>query len=228
MSKFLEMLESCKDNLKDSNYDINTLMSNLDVYESAVSEFFSKTCEAENIRNMYSDLKNINNDSKSIMCIALNESADIYNEYLEGMINFINDIKDIEVTESEDSLTSFTEKFNKAKENDSLFIESLFTGKLTKEKEMFLTEAVSNVEFSIDFICSIKDFKDKCKTLQESFIEEDSTKTKLLNNCRDMLFESVNNYCYSTLKNVNAIYESINDTLYDRNKTIKTEGFKLF
>lgn len=227
-NEVLLMIENCQEELSKNSYSIESLLNNFTVYESFIPEFFSKTGEADNIRTMYDSLKNKKNEDNKIVCISLNESASIYDEYLEGMISFMNDIQNIEVTEGENSLEQYTEKFNRAKENDSIFIESLFNGKLTKEREIPLSEAVSNIEYCIDFNESLKTIKNTCINIQESFTKEDNIKTELLGKCRDMLFESVSNYCYSTLKNVINIYENINDVLNEKEKPINiNEGFKL-
>ena len=227
---YQEQLESNQELIREGEFSQELFENNIAFYESFIPEFFSKTGEANNIRKMYKDLRQEKNENKSISCISLTESATIYAEYIDGMTKFINDIKEIEITESTDDLVPFTEKFNNAKQNDSAFIESLFNGKLTEERDTVLTEAVSNVEFVIDFIDSIKDMKSRCNEIKESVNNDNQVKKELLQNCYNMLCESVNNYCFNVLKSVISTYNSINDSLYSENKKseIKEEGFKLF
>ena len=227
---YQEQLEANQELIREGKFTEEVFNNNIEFYESFIPEFFSKTGEAENIRKMYTELKKDKNEYKSINCISLTESATIYAEYIDGMTKFINDIQETEITESADALTPFNEKFNNAKQNDSAFIESLFNGKLTEERDTVLTEAVSNVEFVIDFIDNIKDMKSRCDMIKESVNNDNEVKKELLQNCYNMLCESVNNYCFNVLKSVINTYHNINDSLYSENKKseIKEEGFKLF
>ena len=112
---YQELLESNQNYIKENDFSTESFEKNIEFYESFIPEFFSKTGEAQNIRNMYKELKKDKNEDKFINCISLTESATIYNEYIDGMSKFIDEIKETSINESEDSLEPFTEKFNNAK-----------------------------------------------------------------------------------------------------------------
>lgn len=216
---FLNELTSHYEAFKEKDASIESLVNEIEYYESFIPEFFSKNGEAEGIRNMYSGVRTMmeSNQEKTINCVEITKSSDIYFEYMDGMIQFINDIKNLNTVNDENSLASFTEKFNSAKDKDALFIESLYNGKLNEPSDMVLSEAVTNIEFLIDFIPNLKTMKSNCLTVQEAVKEvDDMTKQSLLNNCANMLCESVNNFCYSTIKAVVDTYNGINDVLTEK------------
>ena len=99
-------------------------------------------------------------EEKSIFCADITNNHKVYMEYVDGMMKFIYDINNIVVNEStSEELEKFSSKFESAKKNDSLFIESLFTGELSKPSDKPLSEAVSNIEFLIEFVPSLNKIK---------------------------------------------------------------------
>lgn len=216
LNSFISALESQHETFKTEGVNIKSLVKNIEFYESYIPDFFSKNGEAAGIRNMYKAIRESMDCEKSVVCANIDCSANIYREYMEGMINFIFDISDATFTESCDELKAYESKFEKAKTKDSLFIESLYGGKLNEKKEMVLSEAVANIEFLIDFIPELQTMKKQCKTLYESTKREtNEAKRTLLDESLVMLYESVENYCYSTISNIVDIYTDINTTLFD-------------
>lgn len=191
----------------DNSNPFSALEGCLDYYESFIPEFFSSNGEAVGIRTMYENIKEdmeVVVGESTIHAIDVNKGSYMYDEYLEGMIQFIKELKSCDVIQESDQ-SIYVDKLNTAKKNDSIFIESLFGGKLNSIEEMPVSEAVTNVEFLIDFIPKIKEMKTQCSVLNESSTYGNA----LLNDSMVMLFESVNNYCYSTLKNIVKTYEDI-------------------
>lgn len=228
---FLEILDSQHEKFKTESVNIDSLINGIDFYESFIPDFFSKNGEANGIRAMYKGIRESLENEKTINAIDVNKSAEIYNEYMEGMIEFILDISNITFVEACDELKIFEEKFEKAKEKDCIFIESLYDGKLNEETEMVLSEAVSNIEFLIDFIPQLKTMKERCINLNESFKNKtENQEIELVNKSLEMLYESVNNYCYSTVKNIVTTYYDINDKLFNVTPSSNEEKpmFQLF
>ena len=224
---FLESLKTQHETFKNGEMTIESLLDNIACYESFIPEFFSKTGEADGIREMYTGIRNNLDNEKTIMCIDINNTANIYNEYMEGMSKFITDITAIEITEATNELTVFKENFNVAKQNDSIFIESLYDGKLKENEKMEvpLSEAVANIEFLIDFIPQMSMIKESCISLYNSTKEQPNNDcAELVNDGLKMLFESVDKYCYSTISNIVTTYSDIKDKLFNENTEDDTDG----
>ena len=230
---FLSDLTSHYETFKTETASIDNLIKEMEYYESFIPDFFSQNGEADGIKNMYSEIRTMmeNGEEKTIECIDIGKSSSIYYEYLDGMIKFINDIKNVNTVDSDDALYAFTEKFNSAKDKDSLFIQSLYNGKLSESTDMLLSEAVTNIEFLIDFIPNLKTMKSNCCMVQESIKEVTDDRAKcLLDQCATMLCESVNNFCYSTIKAVTDTYSGINQIIYNESvndEPTVEEPFKL-
>jgi hypothetical protein len=228
----MNILNAQHENFKANGVNVDSLIKNIEFYESYIPEFFSSNGEAHGIKEMYNGIRQNLGSEKSIICTDVNQSAHIYREYMEGMISFIRDVSESVFNESADELALYEQKFEKAKQKDSIFIESLYDGKLNEKTEMVLSEAVANVEFLIDFIPELKTMKECCTALHDSFMNVNhNDKKTLLNESLNMLYESVDNYCYSTLMNIVNIYTDIRASLF--NETAATvitgpETFALF
>ena len=195
----LESLKNQHESFKNNEITLESVINDITNYELFIPEFFSKTGEAEGIRKMYSAIKESMEEEKSIMCIDVSNSASIYNEYMEGMSKFIIDMAEVNSdTDNTNDLVTFKENFNKAKQNDSIFIESLYEGKIKENEkvETPLSTAVSNVEFLIDFIPQLSILKESCTNICNTIKSNtDPNYTELLNDGMKMLFESVDQYC---------------------------------
>lgn len=203
--------------------NITDLEDTLSFYESVIPEFFSRDGEGKGIRKMYDDIKECDSDL-TIESFDVEKGNTIYKEYLEGMYKFINDISDASVVTESTDLSQFQEKFERAKNNDSAFIESLFGGTLNEKITVSITESTECIEFLIDYIPQIKSMKTDCRTVQES----NNGSNKLLNEGLQMLFESVENYCYTTLTNILTSYEDIQQALSNKNSEVAGDEYKLF
>lgn len=232
LNSFMLNLDSHHENFKTESQNIDSLIGSIEFYESFIPDFFSKTGEAKAIKEMYNGIKQTMDLERTVICSDVNAGAHIYREYMEGMISFINDIAQTVITESCDELKTYEEKFEKAKQKDAMFIESLYDGKLTAKTETVLSEAVANVEFLIDFIPELQTMKKQCQSLYESFKDEQNEEKKsLLDGSLNMLFESVDNYCYSTISNIVSVYTDIQNTLNNQNTQqviSQPTSFKLF
>ena len=147
-------------------------------------------------------------------------------EYVEGMTSFITEIGSKQFTAEESDLGEYHEKLGVAKEKDSDFINSIYGGSLNKPESMPIKEAVENIEYLIDFIPEIGSIHDKCVTLKDTYEGMDNN---ILNESLSMLYESVENYCYSTVSSIASTYHNIKKTLQDGPVQESTqETFKLF
>lgn len=197
---------------------LEAFSNEMNFYESFIPYFFSKNGEADNIKNMY---ENINYDmedhcEKSISCIDVNRCYDVYKEYVDGMMKFIVDI--CENGNNDKKLDAFESKLDIAKNNDAIFIESLYAGKIPDYTihEKPLSEAVQNIEFLIDFIPQLSVLKENCSSLANKIVDCETTnkrKEELLIESMGMLYNSIDQYCYGTLYNILTDYQKINNVL---------------
>lgn len=213
---FIESLQKKYESFKAQESTVENLVESIDYYKGFIPEFFSKNGEATGIRNMYRDIHDMTENGKeaSINCADIDNAFSMYTEYVDGMIKFINDIRGMDISDDSSKIEVFSEKFKSAQEKDHIFIESLYNGSLGKKEDMALTEAVSNIEFLIDFIPSLDSMKSKCCVVKES-VEDVTNETQkdLLNGCISMLCESVNDFCYQTINTVIDTYNKINIAL---------------
>jgi hypothetical protein len=202
---FLDIIDNKRNNYVNENTCIETLVNELHDYRNLIPEFFSKNGESKGIRAMYENVKNPEYENRTIFSPDLNMSQKIYEEYVDGMVNFIKDL-DKSVTENS-NVEKFEEKLNLAKKNDKIFVESLFGGEHNSDIELSLNEAVQNLEILVDFIPKLDNIYDRCETLKESV----SSNNELVKESLNMLYESISNFCYNEVKNVIDTYYSIND-----------------
>ena len=231
VQSFLENLDSQHEKFTTGSITLESLINDIEFYESFIPEFFSKNGEAKGIRVMYESIRENIGNEKTIMCVDVHRSASIYREYMEGMVSFITEISNNMMTESAHELNDYAEKLERARTKDSLFIDSLYNGKLNEHIDTVLSEAVMNVEFLIDFIPQLNLMKESCKNLYTTvnYTAENKERT-LIDSCMNMLFESVDNYCYSTVKNIVSTYKDIHEKLSETGTVTESEdiSFKLF
>lgn len=213
---FLNLLDQKHEEFLSKEKTLENFISGIEVYESVIPTFFSASGEANGIKSMYQLIKEYMPDEKHIVCTDVNKGASIYNEYLEGMMKFIHQINETDFAALEGSDVSFTEKLNKAKSNDSAFIESLYGGTVNENIELVLSEAAQNVEFLIDFIPQLKSLKSMCTTLVTECTQDSiEIKKDLIQESLKMLFESAENYSYKTLHNIMETYYGIQTALHE-------------
>lgn len=227
---FLSILDDNFNDFKKENITIERLNDEISYFESFIPDFFSKNGEADGIRKVYSGIRENLNSENTINCMDINRASKIYNEYMEGMVTFINDIKNVDIVTESNELTDYSEKFSNVKANSNIFIESLFNGGYCPYEDTVLSEAVANIECLIEFIPELSTIKNICNSLGESVTEcTQPEKTELLKNSIDLLYESVCDYCYSTIRNIVSTYYDINSSLFEESTTETTdEVFRLF
>lgn len=202
---FIDTIDTTRNSYVNEETCINSLTDELHSYRNLIPEFFSKNGESRGIRKMYENVKNPVYSECTIISPDLNMSQNIYEEYVDGMVNFIRDL-DRSVTENT-GVEKFEEKLNTAKKNDKLFVESLFGGDNNSDIELTLEEAVQNLEILVDFIPKLDNIYNRCTELKESVSDENDLVKESLN----MLYESIGNFCYNEVRSIMDTYYSIND-----------------
>ena len=221
----IEDLKKKHEEFMEGAKDYNSFDNMLNTISDFIPSFFSKNGEADGIRSMYKEIRESDNDLM-IECVDVNKASHIYKEYVEGMTSFITEIGSKQFTAEESDLGEYHEKLGVAKEKDSDFINSIYGGTLNKPESMPIKEAVENIEYLIDFIPEIDSIHDKCVTLKDTYEGMDNN---ILNESLSMLYESVENYCYSTVSSIASTYHNIKKTLQDGPVQESTqETFKLF
>jgi len=216
---FIEKLTAIKESYNSKDFD--TLKNELNAYKEIIPTFFSRNGESSGIRSMYEKVNDPTYNKKNINVVDLNITESIYDDYLNGMYTFIQDLNTVVTTES--ASDAYDYKLKVAKENDPLFIESIFGGQLNEEVECSIKEAADNLEILINFIPKIDTFYNRSLILSES-MKSDSP---LVKDSIEMICESVSNYSYNIIKNVMNTYYSIMDTFNESEGTVKEEKFVL-
>lgn len=198
----------------------------LTTIESTIPEFFSRNGEAEGLHKMYEHTESELNNS-TITSIDVKKSSIIYEEYLDGMKKFIKDIEDIgNINESVD----FEEKLNTVKGSDVVFIESLFGGSMNEASEKTVTEATENIEYLIDFIPRIEEYKEMCEKAQDSLKNPSITDTqnRLIKESLELMHDSISNYCQKITTTVFETYNEITKAINNIGDTKNTNGEEAF
>lgn len=224
-------LKSHHDKFLKKHKTLESFFHEMEFYESFIPKFFSKNGEADNIKNMYENIQYDLADhcEKHIDCIDANRCYDVYTEYMNGMKEFMNNI----LTCDENNLKPFEEKMEIATSNDAAFISSLYKGNIENYAitEKPLSEAVSNIEFLIDFIPQLSVLKEHCEEMLNKIVDGnyDGEKEKLLIEGMDMMYSSIDEYCYGTLRTILEDYDKINDVLFkeDDNTPLVKETYVL-
>lgn len=226
---YLTILDDKHEEFKAIKESYDRVIKELEYMESFIPEFFSKNGEAAGIKSMYKDMK-VAMESPvyhmSIKCADVPRGYHIYEEYVDGMKQFIEEIGALE---DDSSLKEFEEKFSVARDKDSVFIESLYGGKLNEVTDMDISEAAQNVEFLIYFIPQIKEIKSSCEHFHEmcESITPGSKKAQLFSEGANLLFDSLSNYCYSTVRHIADNYYDIKNTLAGKTENVTESGYVL-
>ena len=227
-SKIINLITAKHDYVSSGRLTLESLNETLDFYESIIPEFFSKTGEAEGIRNLYTLIKeNAGNENERTVCVNdMIGCNQIYLEYVEGMEEFIKQLRnsDENIIISE----NYKDKLSTAKENRDSFIDSLYNGKIREQSEEVLSEAVTNIEFLIDFIPELKGLKTICaENANCTFESANELKNNLMDESLQLLYESVEKYSYETLKTVFETYLNIKEVA-EAEPEEEDKPFKLF
>ena len=217
---FLDTLDRKREGYLTEDTNIESLNDELKCYHNSIIDFFSRNGESKGIRNIYESIRNKDYNESTILSPDLNISQKIYEEYVDGMVQFIKDL-DKSVTESSNT-NEFSKKLSTAKERDKMFVESLFGGENNSEMELTLEEAIQNLEILIDFMPKIDMIYERCNSLKESVTSE----SDLVNESLNMLYESIGNFCYNEVRNIIDTYYSINDLFTE--KTIEIPSDSVF
>lgn len=201
-------------------------------YITLISDFFADPKIKKDIAQMYSRLRVIGIVRNiPIDVVNIQNSADIYQDYLGGMIQFISAVvSDASAGNSEIHVPNITI----AEEKDTEFVSSVFGGQNSPIKPTPLTDAVSNVEYLVDFSDCLNELIGKLTT---AFSEADSVCSD--ENVRRILRTMVHSsarFSNELMKEAFKTYEMILDGLDGsalshggaRNYVAPKEVFKLF
>lgn len=197
---------------QDINKLIESIHNELSVYKTAIPNFFSSRGEADGIRKLYNELENRPNDIRIIPVIDLCVAGSIYSEYVSGMLEFIHDVFRLAPTCSDSHCVSYREKIQRAEQNNSIFIRSLFGGENNESSDKSLKDACGNIEYLIDFVKILDEFNQQCGALQVPATDDETMKTLIVDSVR-LYFDSIGMYCSNVLECVFKTYDMICDSL---------------
>lgn len=197
-------------NIISGNEDVCTkkeaALHELSQYEDLIPRFFSSNGEADTVRKVYgilSDIDYAKNDS--IPVIDVNLSAHIYMDYYHGMVKFANQLCDVISRGDNEKLEVMKNQLQTAVGGDSLFIDSVFGGSNNARKDEVLTDAISNVEFLIDFPKLLEEIKSNI----QSVCCVECGDNLVMKECIQLVLKSSNTFCFHALEEVMDTYESI-------------------
>lgn len=217
-NKALIILTNKHDEIGKESNTYNRLITELDYFKYFIPKFFSVNGEAEGIRNLYKAVEDEKNANKVIICSDVYKLANIYKEYLDGMVAFIDDVNNLTIDDGiegkQNVIDNLQNKLNKAKENDLQFIQSLVDGKFSEKEEVTLKDGMLNIEYLIELLPYMEDMNCKCTKIDtEMYHKGDDIKTELLRECCKLLHESVRRYCYTLIKYIITTYFEIKDAI---------------
>lgn len=202
------------------------VMKELDFYSNIIPDFFSYKNEAVRIKELYKKLKVLDyTRNRVISCVNVDCAGYLYNEYFTGMYSFIDNFFK-EVSSNGENIQLMEKQLQTAIQGDPLFIESLFGGKNNEPVEAELTTAIKNVEYLVDFLETLKKFKqmvcDVCNRANELSQYEHSIAAVRL------AVHSVCSFSNRVISAIMDIYEGIYASLEDRQTKPVDKSFKVF
>ena len=209
--------------------EINTIrqkvMEELDSYARIIPDFFSYNNEAVRIKALYKKLHELDyTRNRVINCVDVQRADCLYDDYFEGMIKFVD--KFINEAGSGGENTSLMEKqLQTAINSDGLFIDSLFGGKNNESQEDKLTDAISNVEYLVDFLQKIDDMKRIVGDICDRATKTTVTYEYVTKSIR-LVANSVGSFSARVIKTIMDIYEAINTCIEDK-PTVSTDNTNL-
>lgn len=235
-TEFIKKIEDIEDewnekrrNSKDEIFSFlaDTLCKELEEYDSMIHRFFSRDGEEKRIRNMFSELRNLENEI-TIQAVDVSYASKVYEEYTDGMIEFIQEVFSLDYDENEvEKFTKYEENLLKATENDSIFIDSLFGGINNPESEETVKSAVSNVNFLVNFLNEMKNYHLKIGELRINSLSI-QTESKLANFSFSLVVSSISKYCSKMIITILETYCNINDALSGKKPDNTDTTFKIF
>lgn len=194
-----------------------SLVSILGEFKKFIPDFFSKNGAADNIRHLYSVVRENRFPNKTVKCVDIKNAASVYYEYNKGMLDFITEI----ITDANyncdniDKNGTFKESLAKAKTKDAEFIDSLFGGENNRVEERNLSDALQNIEVLIDFMNEIDTMVKKSQNIINTI---ENTNCQLVNDSVFLLYNSILKYTYKTLDNIIDVYNQINEAINTEDK----------
>jgi hypothetical protein len=175
IESYIDDLKGVHNNMEPSNVldiIVKRFTDEMQGYKKMISQFFSRDVAERDIRKIYGMIENPNSvlfdREKTVKCVDLEKTFEIFNEYNEGMIQFVSDIIESKTTTSEEILSEFSDSLNKAKAKDKTFINTIFGGSYNPSKDCDINSALLNIEFMIKFRNVIDNMNTKFITLVDS------------------------------------------------------------
>ena len=229
ISDFLDRLEGIHHKEKETDSSVKTMIEDvneeLSQYAEFIPVFFYDKENAECIREMYQSLRKP--PEGSIICLNMEKSKKVYQEYYDGMNKFIGDITRCYISESgnEEQKETFKTQLERAKSMDHTFIASIFGGENNQKEMVMLTEATKNIEFLVGFMPEIDKIKKECNAIVEN-VNEDSD--ELVKESVRLMYESVKEYCYQCIRESVMTFDEINKKIKGIVPKEEKEEFVLF
>ena len=98
------------------------------LYESFIPDFFSKNGSADEIRAIYKELREDYFNESTISCVDTVDAVNVYKDYSTGMQKFVTEIISAYNSGNTKVVEDSKVTLETARKNDSIFIESVFTG----------------------------------------------------------------------------------------------------
>ena len=215
----LMAIRSDSEKIYSESNEVNTIrqkvLEELDAYARIIPDFFSYNNEAVRIKALYKKLRDLDyTRNKVISCVDVQRAGCLYDDYFEGMIKFVNNFIN-EAGSGGENISLMEKQLNTAMNADNLFIESLFGGKNNEPQEEKLTDAISNVEYLVDFLQKIEDMKrivaDTCDRATKTSV----TYEYVINAVR-LVANSVGSFSSHVINSIVDIYEAINTCIEDK------------
>jgi len=231
IDKLMAIRSDSEKSYSDSN-EVNTIrqkaMEELDCYARIIPEFFSYNNEAVRIKELYKKLHNLDyTRNKVISCIDVQRACCLYEDYFNGMIKFVGDFIN-EAGSGGENISLMEKQLQTAMNADGLFIDSLFGGKNNEYDNEELTNAITNVEYLVDFLQKIKDMQHIIADTCDRATKTSVTYEYIINAVR-LVSNSTGMFSNRVIKSIMDTYEAINNCLDDKPvKTVNTTSFKVF
>lgn len=230
ISNFLDRLEGIHQMRYDMNSSVKSMVKDVNYtltnYREFIPVFFYDKENTDCILEMYRNLKEEPRED-SILCLNIEKSKKIYQEYYDGMSKFIDDIGRCYISESvsEEQKETFETQLERAKSMDHTFIASIFGGENNQKEMVMLTEATKNIEFLTHFMLEIEGIKKDCNAIVEN-VNEDSD--ELVKESVRMMYESVKEFCYQCIRESVMTFDEINKKIKGIVPKEEKEEFVLF